>query len=168
MNNYSDPAENKRRRQGAILEVLQAEPLSTQQEIVRVLRRKGVRSTQVSVSRDISELGLVKVGGRYQPLSAHAPYANPESAQDRGASAPTAARPAPDLRSSLRTLIRGMAAAGPNLLVVRCDPGAAPRAALAIDELCLPGVVGTIAGDDTVFVAVAAQADHERLLSFLR
>ncbi|HBL15611.1 MAG: hypothetical protein A2X36_03625 [Elusimicrobia bacterium GWA2_69_24] len=149
MNNYSDPAENKRRRQGAILEALQAEPLSTQQEIVRVLRRKGVRSTQVSVSRDISELGLVKVGGRYQPP-------------------PPAARPVPDLRSSLRTLIRGMAAAGPNLLVVRCDPGAAPRAALAIDELCLPGVVGTIAGDDTVFVALAAQADHERLLSFLR
>lgn len=148
MNKYSEPAENKRRRQASILEALQAEPLATQQEIVRALRRRGVRSTQVSVSRDIAELGLVKIGGRYRPPS------GPDSA--------------PDPRASLRSMVRSVSPAGRNLLVVHCDPGVAPRAALAIDGLRLPGVVGTIAGDDTIFVAVADAADDERLLRFFR
>ncbi|HAH05788.1 MAG TPA: hypothetical protein DCM05_04550 [Elusimicrobia bacterium] len=148
MNIYSEPAGPKRRRQAALLELLQAEPLATQQEIVRALRRKGVRSTQVSVSRDIAELGLAKTGGRYQ--------------------APSSSDASLDPRSSLRAMVRSAAPAGPNLVVARCSPGAAPRAALAVDELRLEGIVGTIAGDDTVFVAVASKADGERLLRFFR
>lgn len=140
------PAGRKRQRQQAVLEVIQAEPLATQQGVAQALRRKGIEATQVSISRDIAELGLVKAGGRY--VSGHP-------------AAPTAADP-------LAALVKGVAAAGPNLVVVSCDTGSAPRVGLALDQLGLPGVVGTLAGDDTVFAAVSTAADNTRLLRLLR
>ncbi|MFA6093158.1 MAG: arginine repressor [Elusimicrobiota bacterium] len=135
-------------RQTTLLEVLQKEPLGTQQEIVLALRRRGIESTQVSVSRDIAKLGLIKANGRYRP--------GPESAGES------------DPRASLRALVRSAVAAGPNLAVLRCDAGSAPRLALALDALRLPGVVGTIAGDDTVFTALSSRSDNERFLRFIR
>ncbi|TBR20531.1 hypothetical protein EPO15_12840 [bacterium] len=146
MNSYSDPAERKRQRQSLVLELVAREPLGTQQEIARALKRRGVRATQVSVSRDLAELGLVKAGGRYVP----------------GGTA--AAAPASD---PLTAFVRSAAAAGPNMVVLRCETGSAPRVGLALDQGAWPGVVGTIAGDDTVFVAAASAAEAARLIRLI-
>lgn len=146
MNIQTVPAERKRLRQQAVLEAIQEEPLATQQDIARALRIKGIEATQVSISRDIAELGLVKAGGRY--VSGHP------------ASAPVA--------DPLAALIKTVAAAGPNLVVVTCDTGAAPRVGVALDQLGLPDIVGTLAGDDTVFAAVSTAAGVSRLVRLLQ
>ena len=145
MNSYSDPAERKRQRQSLVLELVAQEPLGTQQEIARALKKRGVKATQVSVSRDLSELGLVKSGGRYVA---------------GGSGAPAAADP-------LGAFVRSAAPAGPNMVVLRCETGSAPRAGLALDQQAWPGIVGTIAGDDTVFVAAASAAEAARLIRLI-
>jgi transcriptional regulator of arginine metabolism len=68
----------------------------------------------------------------------------------------------------LRTFVRRVVAAGPNLTVVRCDAGSAPRVGLVLDGLAQPGLVGTLAGDDTVFVASDSAAAQKRLIDFLK
>lgn len=145
MNKHS-AAERKRGRQQAVLEAIASEPLATQQEISRALRKKGIEATQVSISRDIAELGLVKAGGRY--VSGHP------------------AAPVPS--DPLSAFVKGAVPAGSNLVVVKCDTGAAPRVGLALDQLAFPGLVGTLAGDDTVFAAVASAADNTRLVRLLQ
>ncbi|MBI4422636.1 MAG: hypothetical protein HY554_02850, partial [Elusimicrobia bacterium] len=107
----------------------------------RALRKRGIEATQVSVSRDIAELGLVKAAGRY-----------------------VAGHPAAPASDPLAAFVRGVAPAGPNLVVVRCDAGAAPRVGFALDQLAFPGLVGTLAGDDTVFAALASASDGARLI----
>lgn len=147
MNSYSDAAERKRQRQSLVLELVAREPLGTQQEIARALKRRGVKATQVSVSRDLSELGLVKAGGRY-------------------VAGGTAAAAAPT--DPIASLVRSAAPAGPNMVVLRCETGSAPRVGLALDQQTWPGVVGTIAGDDTVFVAAASAAEAARLIRLIQ
>ena len=138
----------KTARQSAILEAVSQEEIGTQNDLVRALRKRGVSATQVSISRDVAELGLIKAGGVYRPAAA-----------ENGASDP---------ELPLRTFVRRVAAAGPNLTVVRCDAGAAPRVGLALDEMkALPGLVGTLAGDDTVFVASDSGATQKKLIDFL-
>lgn len=144
---YTDPAERKRQRQTLVLELVAQEPLGTQQEIARALKRRGVRATQVSVSRDLAELGLVKSGGRYVA---------------GGASVPAAAA------DPLAAFVRSAAPAGPNMVVLRCETGSAPRVGLALDQRGWPGVVGTIAGDDTVFVAASSAAEAARLIRLIQ
>ena len=147
MHSYADPTERKRQRQTLVLELVAQEPLGTQQEIARALKRRGVRATQVSVSRDLAELGLVKSGGRYVA---------------GGSSAPAAAA------DPLTAFVRSAAPAGPNMVVLRCETGSAPRVGLALDQQGWPGIVGTIAGDDTVFVAAASAAEAARLIRLIQ
>ncbi len=147
MNKNSDPAEGKRLRQQAIVDAVRSEPVATQDDIVRALKRKGIEATQVSVSRDVAELGLVKAAGGYRL-----------GTPDAGGA---------DSELPLRTWLKGAAAAGPNLLVLKCEVGTAQRVGLAVDQLRQPEIVGTVAGDDTVFVATASGAASRRLLSFL-
>ncbi len=146
MNNYSRE-QRKAARQSAILEAVAVEEIPTQNDLVRALRRRGVEATQVSVSRDIAELGLVKAGGVYRP-------------------APTEGGPL-DPELPLRTSVRRVLPAGSHLTVVRCDAGTAPRVGLVLDGLALPGLVGTLAGDDTVFVASDSAAAQKTLIGFL-
>ncbi len=141
MNNYTHP-DGKAARQAAILDSVGSESLATQNELVASLRRRGIKATQVSVSRDIAELGLVKVGGVYR------------------AGGPSDPDP-------VRSHVRRLAPAGPNLLVVHCETGTAQRVGLAIDRMNLPEVAGTIAGDDTVFVALPSPAAQKRAVQLL-
>jgi transcriptional regulator of arginine metabolism len=134
------PTEARRR---AILELVAGSDLSTQRQIVRALRRRGIEATQASVSRDVRQLGLVKAAGIYRLGAAAGPEAR------------------------LRESVRSVAAVPPNLVVVRCDPGAAPRVGLALDQKQLPEVAGTVAGDDTVFVAVRSAEAGRRLARWL-
>jgi len=148
MNKYTDRDERKSARQSAILEAVSSEQLATQNDLVKALKKRGIAATQVSVSRDVAELGLIKSGGAYRPAPAEGGAADPEL--------------------PLRTFVRRVVAAGPNLTVVRCDAGTAPRVGLVLDGLAqFPGLVGTLAGDDTVFVASDSAAAQKKLIDFL-
>jgi transcriptional regulator of arginine metabolism len=147
MNKYATREDRKSARQTAILEAVSSEPVATQNDLVRALRKRGIAATQVSISRDVAELGLIKASGAYRAASAENGAHDPEM--------------------PLRTFVRRVLAAGPNLTVVRCDVGSAPRVGLVLDGLNMPGLVGTLAGDDTVFVASDSGAAQRRLIEFL-
>jgi transcriptional regulator of arginine metabolism len=125
-------------RQGAILRLVQEHRLSTQEEVADALRQQGLDAVQATISRDIAQLGLVKVrdeGGRLV-------YALPGAADlDRLS----------ELTSALRRWAVSLDPSA-NLLVVRTPPGCANALARVIDEARLPDVLGTIAGDDTITV----------------
>ena len=137
-----------RRRRERILALVAGGELGTQEGLVEALRREGIEASQASVSRDIAALGLIKVGGRYAAHPAAKPARNP-------------------LEERVREFLIGMTPAGDHLLVLKTPPGEASALGYAIDGLDLPGVVGTVAGDDTVFLALdgrgAAAAVQRRL-----
>ena len=126
-------------RQGTILQLVQQHPLSTQAEVAEALRGQGIDAVQATVSRDISQLGLVKVRNAEGRLV----YAMPGAADLRRLD---------DLTSALRRWMGALAPAG-QLLVISTPRGFAAALADAIDAAGLPEVAGTIAGDNTVFVA---------------
>lgn len=118
---------NKRERQQTILSLIQAKPIGTQEDLRVLLERAGIPATQSSVSRDLEELGIVKQHGRYT-----LPRAN--------------GTPARGLLS--------LDQAGDSLVIARTLPGLASAVAVDIDAAAMPEVVGTIAGEDTIFIAV--------------
>lgn len=134
-------AARKQHRQRALLRLVTERRLATQGDLARALRGAGFAATQATVSRDIVELGLVKVARD----GTHA-YAAPSGTQAGGG--------ADRLRRICEDYPVEAAVAG-NIVVVRSLPGTASALAAAIDAAGLDGIVGTIAGDDTVFVATA-------------
>src|SRR3954468_1686859 len=125
-------------RQGTILRLVQEQPLSTQEEVAEALRARGFDAVQTTISRDIAQLGLVKV----RDPAGRLVYALPGSADlDRLS----------ELTSALRRWAVSLDSSA-NLLVIRTPPGHANALARAIDEARLPDVIGTIAGDDTITV----------------
>jgi transcriptional regulator of arginine metabolism len=130
---------NRYERQGAILRLVREQELSTQEELAAALRDHGVETVQTTVSRDISQLGLVKVRNAEGKLV----YALP-GAEDLDRLS--------ELATALRRTATGIVAAA-NLVIVHTPPGNANVLARAIDNAALPDVAGTIAGDDTIFVA---------------
>jgi transcriptional regulator of arginine metabolism len=136
-----------RKRQAAIRELIAKEPIGSQGLLLRRLAARGFRVTQPSVSRDLQELQVVKTAGRYQllaRLTAAEPPASSELAEAGRA-------------------IRRFRCAGPNLVVVNTPPGRASAVAVAIDREGWPEVVGTVAGDDTLFLAVTGRQGQSRL-----
>ena len=131
---------NKFERQGAILRLVQERPLSTQAEVADALRREGIETVQTTVSRDIAQLGLVKIRNPEGQLV----YALPGAADLDRLDAFTGA---------LRRWAISIASTG-NLVVLKTPPGYAQALARAVDDARLPDLVGTVAGDDTIFVAV--------------
>jgi len=144
--------EYKRARQAALLRLLRRRQVVSQQEIVALMQAQGYEVTQASVSRDLRELGLVKAAGRYVPLT----RLWPRSAPRRSAEGP------------VHELVTEVDAAGAHLVVIRTPVGAASAVAVELDRRRLPGVVGTVAGDDTIFAAVRSRAAQGRLLALLR
>ena len=128
----------KSRRQGAILDIVDREPLKSQEQLRRRLAREGFEATQATLSRDIKELGLVKRAGdgAYQRLGVTT--ANPEIMMSALAHAAA---------EFVRRVDRVQ-----QMLVIRTGAGQAQALALAIDSARLPETVGTIAGDDTILV----------------
>jgi transcriptional regulator of arginine metabolism len=128
----------KQDRQTRLLDIVRSHQVTTQDELVARLHDAGVDCTQASVSRDIRELGLVKRGGIY--------------------AAPQAATAVPDLdafAAKIGIFLQQMTVVGEHLVVIHTLPGTAHSVGLYLDGMSWPGVVGTIAGDDTVFAAVA-------------
>jgi transcriptional regulator of arginine metabolism len=132
----------KKHRQHMIIQLIQDHGIGSQQDLVQHLAARGVRCTQASVSRDITELGLIKIDGVYRVS---------------------------EIRSSQPTLVEGLTAekAGDNLVVLRTGPGVAQAAALMIDRSKIPGLVGTVAGDDTIFLAVRSKEDQQSVIRFV-
>ena len=133
----------KQLRQRAIRDLVELRPIRTQQELAAALRERGFRTTQATISRDVAELGLVKAG-----RGGTNAYAIPLRLREAETSG----------EERIRTLFRDLPVeireAG-TLLVVRTLPGSAHPLAAAIDRARWSEVVGTIAGDDTVFLAFA-------------
>ena len=119
-------------REQTIRAILQRRAIATQEELRAVLRRRGLRVDQSTLSRDLAELGARKIGGRYRVLNGDGHQPPPV---DYGA------------------IVRGFSACGPHLIVVRTTVGQAQPVALVIDAKGDPTIVATLAGDDTIFVA---------------
>ena len=131
-------------RQARIRELIQAQPVTSQTQLAALLAGSGIEVTQATLSRDLEELGAVKLrGSDGAPASYVLP---PENAPLR----PALAAPArlTRLLADLLTSAEGSA----NLAVLRTPPGAAQFLASALDKVGLPDVLGTIAGDDTLLV----------------
>jgi transcriptional regulator of arginine metabolism len=134
----------KARRQAKILELIRTQVVETQEELAEALSREGIPVTQATISRDIKELQLTKVptgDGRYR-------YAIPDE-QAGGASWDKR-------RRIFRESVLGIEHSG-NIIVVRALQGTAASVAYALDHLAWPEVLGTIAGEDTVFVVCKPQ-----------
>jgi transcriptional regulator of arginine metabolism len=138
-------------RQQAIRDLLDQRPIRTQQELVAALRERGIRATQATVSRDVAELGLVKRGARGVQA-----YALPSRADEREQTGEDR------LAKLLRDLPVELKPAG-LLLVVRTVPGSAHAVAASLDRCRWAEVVGSIAGDDTLFLAFADRAALQRV-----
>ncbi|HZO96826.1 MAG TPA: hypothetical protein VFB42_05595 [Gaiellaceae bacterium] len=129
----------KTERQQRILRLVEERHLSTQAELAEALREEGFDTVQTTVSRDVAQLGLVKVRNGDGRLV----YARPGAADLRRLD---------ELAAAMRRWATGMTPAG-QLLVVTTPNGLAAPLADAIDEAGLPDVAGTIAGENTIFVA---------------
>jgi transcriptional regulator of arginine metabolism len=117
----------KKDRQQKILSLIRAKPIGTQEDLRALLDKAGVPATQSSVSRDLEELGVVKQHGHYT-------LPRTDGAAARG--------------------LLSLDHAGDNLIIARTVPGLASAVAVEIDAAAIPEIVGTIAGEDTIFIAV--------------
>jgi transcriptional regulator of arginine metabolism len=145
---------NKFERQGTILRLVGERQLATQSDVVEALRDEGLDAVQATVSRDIAQLGLVKVRGDDGRLV----YALPGAADlDRLS----------ELTSALRRWATGLEHTG-NLVVLRTPSGHANALAYAFDEAGLPEIAGCIAGDDTIFLAAREGMTGAELADQLR
>ncbi len=136
----------KVRRQRAIREIVGSSTVRTQRQLVTALARTGIEVSQGTLSRDLRELGVVKIAGG---------YAMPSRAGSEGLSRDDLAQALSRFLVSLRT--------AQNLVVLLTAPGGASALAQSLDEARLPEVVGTIAGDNTIFVATPDSAAARRL-----
>jgi transcriptional regulator of arginine metabolism len=132
------PALNRAGRQARIVELIRDRAVHSQAELLGLLVGDGIETTQATVSRDLDELGAIKVRGAYVIPDDGSPVRGVEGGTGRVA-------------RLLGELLTGVDASG-NLTVLRTPPGAAQYVASAIDRAGLHDVVGTIAGDDTILV----------------
>ena len=141
----------KRLRQQQIRDLLATREIATQHELAAALRERGFRATQATVSRDVAEMGLVKVsrnGARHYSLP-------PRSGQPETSVDERLALILRDLPIEVRT--SGL------MLIIRAVPGSAHAIAAALDRTGWPEVAGSIAGDDTVFIACSDRKALDRV-----
>ena len=130
-------------RRAMLAKIIREQTVGRQTELVDLLRKLGHIATQSSVSRDLRELGVAKMGDR---------YVLPE----------TARQPRNDF-AALRQFVSARLTAGTNLTVLKTTTGSAQSVAVAIDTAQWPEVIGTISGDDTIFIATAGAAAQRKL-----
>ena len=141
----------KQLRQRAIRDLVEQRPIRTQQELAAALRERGFRATQATISRDVAELGLGKATREGRQA-----YVLPARLRDQEASGEDR------LRRLLSDVPVEFRAAG-LLLIIKTLPGSAHAVAAALDRTRWPEVAGSIAGDDTVFVATADKSSLRRV-----
>jgi transcriptional regulator of arginine metabolism len=138
VDNTSAPA-----RRTVLAKIIREQAVGKQTELVAILRKHGCVATQSSVSRDLREMGVAKLGDR---------YVLPD----------TAAAPKNDF-STLKQFVNARLTAGTNLTVLKTTVGSAQSVAVAIDTARWPEVIGTISGDDTIFIATAGALEQGQL-----
>lgn len=127
----------KQSRQDMILKLVKERPVSTQEDLQKELKKFGFYTTQSSLSRDVTELSLVKQKGSYVVP--------------------------PRQKNINQPVVTSIESAGQNLIVVKTIIGMAAPVGLTIDEKKIPYIIGTIAGDDTVFIATPRASAHETI-----
>jgi transcriptional regulator of arginine metabolism len=142
---------SKKARQGRILEIIRKRLVRSQEELSSLLKREGAEVTQSTLSRDIRELGLVKVRGSYH------------SSGELQSSAPTG----DSLRRAFEQFVIRTGVSG-NIVMIRTAPGNAHSVGVVLDAAQWPEVMGTIAGDDTVFVLLRSGRLGKKVLSRIR
>nr|NUR38436.1 arginine repressor [Sphingomonas sp.] len=138
----------KERRQRAIADLIRSDALSSQEELAERLAGLGYAATQATISRDLEQLGAVKVR-----RNGHLSYALPDTARSVES---------PRLAAVFRDWVRSVEPAA-NLVVIKTPPGSAHLVGFALDNSDLPEIVGTICGDDTIFVACRGGAEAQTL-----
>lgn len=146
----------KTQRQHRVAGLLAQHAVTSQAALVELLGAQGVVATQATVSRDLEDLGAVKV----RMAGGETVYAIPEHAKDRIA-------PEAHLRRVLGEWVVEVANSG-NLVVVRTPPGSAHVVGSALDRAGLADVIGTVAGDDTVLVIASERAGGEKVVRHIR
>ncbi|GIU77658.1 MAG: arginine repressor [Bryobacteraceae bacterium] len=140
----------KNYRQGQILKLIRSRRINTQEELAQELRSQGIEVTQVTLSRDLREMGIVKTADGYREIL-------PD---------PTG----PSLAQVMAEYLLDVRLAQ-HLVILKTSTGSANSLAVALDQEDWPEIAGTVAGDDTVFVACwdnqRAKTVHERLLSYV-
>jgi len=128
-------------RQQVILDLISNTPIGRQDELAKLLSDRGFNVTQASVSRDLEKLGIAKIHGRYmrQPTRRFGAFGTVSFTE-----------------------------AGENLIVIKCGSGLASAAAVRIDAAGITDMIGTIAGDDTIFVAVKGSEQQARVIRNLK
>jgi transcriptional regulator of arginine metabolism len=138
-------------RRTQIVDLLRSKEVETQEDLRRKLAHRGIHVTQATVSRDIEELGLVKTRTGYR--------------------LPEAAEPMPSLQPTLAIVLKEFLTdvrVAANLVVVKTRPGNAHSVAVALDAEPWEEVVGTVAGDDTIFIAAASSHQAEIIRKKIR
>lgn len=125
----------KEQRQTAILKLISGRQIARQEELTALLEKKGFPVTQSSVSRDLLDLGIIKANGF---------YALPQKP-----------------RNAVAFGLLSLQAAGDNLIVAKCESGLASAVAVRIDSINIEEIIGTIAGDDTIFIAVGDKDEQK-------
>ncbi len=141
---------NKKERQREILSIIGSEAIGRQYILTNRLRKSGFKVSQASVSRDLDELGILKPNGV---------YVKPQVPQET--QAPLAEQRSPEAATIT------FESAGPNLILGKCQPGLASAFTVRIDAEKYAEIVGTIAGDDTIFIAVKDAVDQNIALERL-
>ncbi|MGN0454419.1 MAG: arginine repressor [Ruminococcus sp.] len=144
----------KNRRHAKILDLISAYPVTTQEELLSLLKKEGFSVTQATVSRDIRELRLLKTlapDGKYRYTSA--------------------AKNAFDMKSNFKSMFSSSvisAEAAENIIVIKTLSGMAQAVCASLDAMSFENIAGTLAGDDTIFVACKTSASAKPFLSELK
>jgi transcriptional regulator of arginine metabolism len=141
----------KTQRQHRVIQILEQNAVCNQSQLVKLLADAGVEATQATVSRDLEDIGAVKV----RAAGGDSVYAVPELPKDRVA-------PEEHLRRVLGDWVVEVAVSA-NLVVLRTPPGSAHVVASALDRASLPEIVGTVAGDDTIMVVATERVGGSKL-----
>ena len=136
-------------RRNSILRHLRGGDVRRQSDLVGLLKKEGFEVTQSSVSRDMRELGVLKAQGRYLPPADEVSHAQGSF-------------------NAIARFVREIKTAGPSITVIRTSVGAAGSVAVAIDRANWPEIVGSIQGDDTIFIATQDGGAQKRLVERLR
>jgi transcriptional regulator of arginine metabolism len=143
----------KERRQRAMALLIRSDAVASQEELAERLSALGFAVTQATISRDLEQIGAVKVRRAGQSS-----YSLPDQ---------LLAAPGPQIASVLRDFARSIETAA-NLVVIKTPPGSAHLVGVALDQADLEEIVGTICGDDTIFVACPSPAKAAELATRLR
>ncbi len=144
----------KNRRHAKILDIINTNSVDTQEELLNLLRKEGFTVTQATVSRDIKELRILKTlspDGKYRYTSA--------------------AKNAFDIKSSFQSLFKSSVNfldIAENIIVIKTLSGMAQAICTSLDSMEFEGVLGTIAGDDTIFIACKTKEDSKSLVNDLK